>query len=346
MAALLVKELLQKDHLFPLQAIFNQADREVEDVLRETLQHFGQTHDLQDIADLNRLQAWTLCAERPMTLAELNIVTAFESRYGAFLDIRDKIQNAFSSFFSIVNKSKRTREYQRKFGIAQEIGTGSEAGIEDNSAKDATLRLAHSSVADFFRRSEKVVIGGKEHSIGVDQMEAHLRIAQTCLDILCAIEPMTSSPFLDSPDSVMKYASFHFIHHLEFLLQDEHVGSLNFDDKVCLARKVIKLFRDDVVLARWWYLSFEAQWPQWYGLPGPLQTVWVLISDFKIRAELRAEDRVWLEDPNTTICEKLLRRPAMFVAASWLGQNSPLDVKSTYSYHLEAMINLVCDLNL
>ena len=342
MAALLVKQLLKKDHLNVIQATFDQSDHQVADVLREILQNFGQTHELQDIEDLNRLLAWTLCAQRPMTLAELNMITAVESSYGAFLDIRPKIQTHFLSFFSIVDKSRKTITYQRKFGAGKEAETASEAEIEDEDTEAATLRLAHSSVADFFKRSEKVVISGKGIAIGIDQREAHLRIAKTCLEVLCTTELLVSSPFPDNPASILKYASFHFIHHLEFLLQDENIDSLSLEDKIGLATKVIKLFRDDVILGRWWFLSFETKWPHWFGLPGPLQSVWKLISDDAIRDQLQAEDQVWIEDPSTPICEKLLRRPAMFVSASWLGQISPLDVKNTYFYHLEAMVNLVC----
>lgn len=76
----MVKELLQNDHRDAFSEALQFPQRKVADILRHTLEYFGQTHTKEDIEDLNRLLAWVLYGKRPFTLAELNAATGLESK--------------------------------------------------------------------------------------------------------------------------------------------------------------------------------------------------------------------------------------------------------------------------
>jgi hypothetical protein len=346
----MVKELVQKDHKDAFSETVKFPQRKIADILRHTLEHFGQTHTKEDIDDLNRLLAWVLYSNRPLTLAELNAATGVESSQGEFLDIRDKIERDFSAYFTIIDISQKTKDYIKQEALrsreAEILKARDETIFSDDGAsvaqhndldatgsssdvEMATVKLSHSSVARFFRSSDKIEISEKSTFIGVSRVDAHLRLAKACLKLICSTKEYLS---------LLEYAAYSFHKHLGELDGD----NISKADKVEVAQYLLRIFRNNDALSRWLFFAPANFWPDWYQTTGPFGICWKVLSDEEVQQDLLQEDVAWATDTGVSRTEKLLKPIATFLAQKWLQEvNSGWLVIGCW-YHLHSLIKLVC----
>ena len=202
MGALLLKQLAQKDHVDLFSEVLENPPADIHSILTETLEHFGDTHTLHDVTDLNILLSWILYAFKNLSLGEINAAIGLESEHGEFLDIRDKIEREFSAYFSIVDYRhldalSESFQQSTRAETMQLLGTGVDIPAENLEAEDdddlevPIVKVAHASIAKFFRNSEI----SNHASIGVTREEAHLRLAKTCLRAICYNAEENSKPW-------------------------------------------------------------------------------------------------------------------------------------------------------
>jgi hypothetical protein len=321
--ALLLKQLAQKDHVDLFSEVLQKPPLDTNSILRETLEHFGETHTLHDVTDLNILLSWILFAYGPaLTLGQLNAAVGLESEHGEFLDIRDKLEREFSAYFSIVDyrhqdASSQPIQPSTRPDTMPLLGTGVDVPAGDLDAEDdddldvPIVKVAHASIAKFFRNSELSSHG----SIGVSREEAHLRLAKTCLRAICYKAEENSKPWKSktTSDRLHTYAVTYFAEHLK--AAGPAFEAAPVAEKVEIFRLLTRLTRDEEVIARW---TRDIQlWPDFFDINSSLGVVWSCCSDKDVLDAL-GDEAQWAIEPCPSTAERVLKPIAMWQAKNWL----------------------------
>lgn len=249
-ATFMVKEMLYKDHLDVFRGALSQTS--VDNIIRRSLQQFGITHELQDIEDLNRLLTWVIYGRYgTFNVAELNAVAALDSPMGGFINLREKIERDFSQYFVV--------------GGAESSEAHSKSDMTDTqlaNEEKATVKLAHSSITRYFRRSEDVEIPGKNIAIGIRKETAELAITKTCLLALCNKETRSQAdPLYTDVQPIIDYAVRHLGTHLNAITW--FYNSLGLEDKIFLASYLTRLAREEALWRGYWFLNDTFQGRQY-----------------------------------------------------------------------------------
>lgn len=316
----MINELSQRDHLNSFSEALSNPPRDIEQTLQDILRHFGHTHTIQEIKDLNSLLAWVLYARRALTLAELNAAVGLESDDGPFLNIRDKIESEFSAYFSITNigrKNFSSKLNDTPLDDSVDPGQNNEKKQVQprpenlGDSEDALLRLTHSSIARFFRNAAKVDINTKGIALGVTADAAHTRILKTCLRLLCAKEPAQSSCQPPDSDTLLSYAADNFMAHL-IKLQPAQIPN---EEKAYIARHLLQIFGDDQIIDRW--LKSVESLPLLYSM-NEVDQVWTFLGDDQLKRNLTTEELALITNTQTSNVRKILGPLARYMAREWL----------------------------
>jgi hypothetical protein len=323
--ALLLKQLTQKDHVDLFSEVLEKPPTNIQCILKKTLEHFGDTHTVHDIKDLNSLLSWVLYAYEPLTLSTLNAAIGLESGYGEFLDIRDKIEREFSAYFTIVKLLHRDESTEPakppvETGTTPLLGTGVDVPPEepagdqvDEELNFTVVKIAHASIAKFFRNVESSGITQKNTCIGVSRNEAHLRLAKTSLRVICYKTEEDSKPWksMSTTEKLLPYAALNFAKHLK-----EGKSAATIADKVEIFRLLTRLFRDETIISRW--VQVTEFWSEFFDMNASLGIVWLWFSDEDVLKELNDEDKKWVVEPSPSTAEKILKPIAIWYAKNWL----------------------------
>jgi hypothetical protein len=347
--AILLKQLAQKDHVDLFSEVLENPPADIHSILRETLEHFGDTHTLHDVTDLNILLSWILYAFKNLSLGELNAAIGLESEHGEFLDIRDKIEREFSAYFSIVDYRhqdvlSQSSKSPTKADTIPLLGTGVDISAENPEAEDdddlevPIVKVAHASIAKFFRNSEI----SNHASIGVSREEAHLRLGKTCLRAICYNKAESSKPWKSrmTSERLRTYAITYFSEHL--MNAGTAFAKAPIAEKVDIFRLLTRLTRDEEVIARW--IRNVQLWPDFFDMNGSLGNIWSYCSDKDVLNALGDEEKQWVIEPTCpSTAERLLKPIAMWLAKNWLQDPIPeRNNESMYFFmNLRSLLNLV-----
>lgn len=347
MGSLLLKQLAQKDHVDLFSEVLENPPADIHSILTETLEHFGDTHTLHDVTDLNSLLSWILYAYGSLTLGQLNAAIGLESEHGEFLDIRDQIERECSAYFSIVDyrhqdTSSQSFQLPTKADTIPLLGTGIDIhaenlGAEDDDLEVPIVKVAHTSIAKFFRNSEI----SNHASIGVSREDAHLRLAKTCLRAICYNAEENSKPWKSktTTERLHTYAITYFSEHL--MRASTAFVAASVDEKVEIFRLLTRLMRDEEVIAQW---ARDIQfWPDFFDMNSSLGAVWSCCSDKDVLNALGDEEKQWVIEPCPSTVERLLKPIAMWHAKNWL-QNPNPEGNNEFMYFfmmLRSLLNLV-----
>lgn len=363
MGALLLKQLLEKDHISLFSDILENPPENITGILQHTVEHFGETHTKQDIKDLNSLLGWVSYAYAPLTLAELNAVIGIESDQGEFLDMRDKLEREFSSYFSIIDLNRRMHPPQiedipEDSTIGQATSQGSPQDVRREAPEEIQgevqedkfnqeldvgfVRFAHASIAKFFRAGKPTPVGEshKHLLIGMEKTDAHLQIARTCLRVICSTKTSSTSRDSGVTDNLLNYAANNFHKHLK-----EAQWAIVYEENIDIARYIIQMFRDEAVMDGWVREGeFSKLWfdPETFETSdtcgnGTLDIITTWLTGEIIQKGLNADERTWINVPSRTAGEKFLTPVALWFAKKWLQDpNSDLNYQAIYLF---AMLN-------
>ena len=359
MGALLLKQLSQKDHIDLFTEILQDPPQDIPSTLQQTLVHFGQTHTVQDIKDLNSILAWVLYGRETLTLAQLNAAIGLESEHGEFLDIRDKIGRDFSAYISIVDLRHKDplEQAENPQGDADANKEGLQTSNPDTPLKDIaegqpndapatdfdddldvpTVKVAHASIAKFFRGVGNCNIEEKNIRIGMNRKEAHLRLAKTCLRVICSTaEPPRPWKPTGITDKLLSYAARYFPNHLA-----EAKSAATLEAKLEIFRYLVRCFRDEDVISRW--VRETPLWPDWFDMDKALGTVWSWLSDESVLKELKDEEKAWVTESALSTSERVMKPIAIWFAKKWL-QDPAIELNDTALYffvYLSGFIKMV-----
>lgn len=331
-SALLLKQLAQKDHVDLFSSVLDNPPKDIQNILEQTLAHFGQTHTAQDIEDFNCLLAWVLYGSETLSLAQLNAAIGLESNHGKFLDIRDKIEREFSAYFSIVDV-KGSKPLESTVRVADDNESTKYGDMEtpletqDLDEDDSTVKIAHASIAKFFRNTETSTVTEKGVAIGMRSEVAHLRLAKTCLKVICATEGQKSplNP-KGTVHALLIYAAQYFQDHLK-----EGRSAATLEDKIEIFGLLRKVLCEDAVIYRW--VRERSIHPEWFDISRSLGTAWSWLSDQEVLEKVSEEDKAWLQE-DVSIAERLLKPTAKLFAQKLLHEDSDEAASNTFYFFI------------
>ena len=82
---LIIKELATTHKVQQIDQILAKSPKGLSNTLRHVLQRFPNTMTKEEVAEFNELWAWIVCAKRPLTLAELELVMCIKAPDGGGL---------------------------------------------------------------------------------------------------------------------------------------------------------------------------------------------------------------------------------------------------------------------
>ena len=105
---LMIKELSTKHRVEQIRQALAKPPRELSDTIRHVLERFSNTLEEDDITDLNGLLAWVVCAQRQLTLGELESIMRLKSLDGnGIIYLEGMIETTYCPFHHANQKPRR-----------------------------------------------------------------------------------------------------------------------------------------------------------------------------------------------------------------------------------------------
>jgi hypothetical protein len=323
-APLLLKFLSSKEHTKTLLEALEKLPSSANEILQQSLFHFTETRTVEDIHDFDCLLGWVLCARRSLTLAELNAALGIEAYHGGFLDLGDKIKTDFSAFFSIVYPGL---DFGIRDGVAPGLRNdkrnqiGSTHNIQDSASlldDKPRVRIAQPSITKFFREHCTSNPAEEIKLFSFNASKARIRMAKTCLVVLCGNAMGTQG----QPDVITEVLYSYAANHLFKHLTEIDPSGVTIFDKLAISRNLLMFIRDESVIERWLQEAKGNNRPSevWvFKRPNiPVGVIWKWISQESVRSFLSNQEKNFIENPDKTVAEKILRPSADFIARKWL----------------------------
>lgn len=225
---LVLQELLKKKSTSAIRKSLNEAPKGLKEMLCHVLESFSLTLIDDESDNLNELLAWTACAQRPLSLGELDTVVKLSSPDGeGMIYLEGALRKQFAAFFILSrDDGLSTAELQTRLPTDYE----NDAEVQDSEPDDVLedvddvtvfdsnpatteVTFCHGSIGDFLRDPSqgKVSANSEYPAIGVDFSSAKLSVFKTCLELFCDDE-LQQKP-QNCKESLMPYAFNNWLYH-------------------------------------------------------------------------------------------------------------------------------------
>jgi hypothetical protein len=257
----MLKELMNKKwNEGAIRTALKTAPRGLNEMIRHVLEGFSSSlkGNTDAAEELNTLLAWVTCAQRPLTLKELDTLLKVISSTGSgnfWLEGTLRIQ--FASFFSLIREDGLTTADLQRIGAPQnsfetvsddEIPTTGFDDVENDTSFDSDpatteVTFCHASIGDFFRNDPTIhaVAGEDCPAIGLNYHEAKVSVLKTCMEVLSS--DTTSDIWLRAA-TLLPYMQTFWISALHAV----DLAEISKADKIFIGKAIIKLLSDDQIL--------------------------------------------------------------------------------------------------
>ncbi|KAL2847599.1 hypothetical protein BJX68DRAFT_268002 [Aspergillus pseudodeflectus] len=221
------EELNGKTRAGSMLESLHKAPKGLDAMLRHVLETFSGRLNDEEAIDLNIILAWVACADRPLSLRELDEILNVElETHDDRLALEDALRTQYASLFvlnredgfttaDLVGGANRGVNQPRNDESAGNSDSSSEPDPEPEfNSEPHTTRVVfcHASIRDFLRNPDygKVSAGDDSTPVGVDIVQASLSTLKMCL-LAIAKGPLGSS--------VRDYALRYWVSQLRHLCQ-------------------------------------------------------------------------------------------------------------------------------
>lgn len=337
-ASLLLNEISTKQWPTEIREILANAKQGAQrsDTIAREVARCNSVLSPREIRDLNVLLLWVSCAERSLTIAELESVLFLAKGESSLRSLRDQIQDKYSAFFHIDEasgsprvalSSEPIREYFAEASEQEQLAAQTSHKIQDSEVK--ILRHFLASVCDnelytkfgfddFFARK----LNSAAVFIHVDLESAGITLLTGCL--LGLTHPTNETSKLNA------YATAWFPKHMAAV----DLSMSSPAAKVACGRHLLQLFTDTEVIARWWDIrKLEAQ-TSWFYTDDNVDLVLAFFRDTAITKTFTEEERVWIKtltsksSPESDLLEHIVRHLCRQLLANPSGVP---DIRTAYS---------------
>jgi hypothetical protein len=291
---LMLQEIATKTHQNRIREALKSAPKGLKDTIRHVLERFSQDLEQDDIDDLNELLTWVTCAQRPLTLGELDDVMKMKSKDGTgIIDLEGQLRNRFASFFSVnredgLSTNDLQKSLMRYFVDNENENIEGEAGHDDSTEDEldaemeiqsdlltTEVTLAHASIGDYLRDETEM----NKTAVGIDINQSHIYITITLVSLISdqsLFEKWKETEF-------MSYACNHWQDHLRSI----KIDAVDKTTKAKITANLLNMIRDATIASRW----MSKQWT--------LEKTW--FNQDRNRSRLRD----WLENAQADIPDKI-----------------------------------------
>lgn len=225
---LMLTELNGKTKAGSMLESLHKAPKGLDAMLRHVLETFSSRLNEEEAIDLNIILAWVSCADRPLTLEELNEILHVElETHDDRLALEDALRTQYASLFVLNREDGLTTadlagggrqgfDQSQNDRSAENSDSSSDQESEFNSDKyGTTVIFCHASIQDYLRNPDygKVSGGDGSTAVGVDIVQASLNTLNICL-VAIAKAPVGSG--------VRDYALRHWVSQLRHLCKYLH----------------------------------------------------------------------------------------------------------------------------
>ncbi|PLB46320.1 hypothetical protein P170DRAFT_429441 [Aspergillus steynii IBT 23096] len=322
---LMLRELSKKTRASGIQEALTKAPRGLDQMLCHVLENFSVLLKDEEPDDLNEMLAWVTCAQRPLTLGELDALLRIRSAEGdGVFNLENMLRKQYASFFTLVREDGlTTADLQGDSSGLYKVESEriNDEGLEDienetdfdSSPSTTNVVFCHASIGDFFRDSTrgKVPGGGDCTPLGVQIVEARVHTLKFCLEMVCGLRAPLDP---EDSESMESYALSAWDDHL--LQAVPFIEQIAPSDKQAIALLLVKMFRDETVTKCW--LSHK---PSDFVTRDSLDPIVAFLTDRASRETLDDETKEWLlcviDQPG-----ELYRSAATLAAKEWLREDN------------------------
>jgi hypothetical protein len=266
----MLKELMNKKrNEGAIRTALETAPRGLNEMIRHVLEGFSSSlkGNTDAAEELNTLLAWVTCAQRPLTLEELDTLLKVISSTGTgnfWLEGTLRIQ--FASFFSLIREDGLTTADLQRIGAPQnsfEIDLDDEVPVTgfddvendtnfDSDPATTEVTFCHASIGDFFRNDPTIhVVAGEDcPAIGLNYHEAQVSVLKTCMVVLSSD---TTSDIRSQATKLLQYMNTFWISALDAV----DLAKTSKADKIFIGKAIVRLLSDDEILVNG-YVSYCA----------------------------------------------------------------------------------------
>ena len=360
---LVFDQIQRKSRPLEITAALNNAPRDLSNMIRHVFERLSADPDVNK-EDLNEMLAWVACAQRPLSLGQMDTVLKLRPPIGEGKpDLEESLRGQFSSFFTLKREDgKTTEELERlilvdkppsgklqdenrsiSFHVPSEID-GSEDILEtdkcfDSDFSSTTLGFSHASIRDYLLqegRPETRKWSANDTGVGIDFRHVQQHIVKTCLSILCNNDPEKDVDF----SNLLPYAADHFMKHL-VLLERSVMGVMEKRD---ILHHLLLIFEDDSVIERCFEHTndfCETFIQTWLGIRDFSNCVrkW-FTDDGALDDNFTPEQRLAMQKAGRSDTD-LFRSMGMFCARKWLTTDKDYFDRQNHILFLHVYLALV-----
>lgn len=339
---LLLKEIDTKQRPAEIRDVLARAKsgEQRSDTIAHEIERCNESLGDQNIRDLNELLTWVMCSFRPMSVKELEVVLFLRNHEAALRPLQSQIRERYSAFFLVERSdpfdgseivtlvSDSIKQYFRESSNSKAAEASKAVGAVDKLEVQIVKRFLRSvcdnelfekfGFEEFFNRK----LDSAASVVSVDLEAASLKMAMDCLQLLC-------SPSGNDTESLVDYASWYFPAHLEQVdlsLVDPH-------KKMAIGKELVKLFRQEEVIARWWGEVNSSLRLRWLYDDKYTDLILNWFKDSAVTKQLSEEDKDWARSltSNSKSDTDLLEFIAKYMASKWL-QSQEWEVKDPFLF--------------
>lgn len=327
---LMLQEIATKTHQNRIREALKSAPKGLKDTIRHVLERFSQDLEQDDIDDLNELLTWVTCAQRPLTLSELDDAMKIKSKDGTgIIDLEGQLRNRFASFFSVsredgLSTNDLQKSLMRYFVDNENENVEGEAGRGDSSEDEldaemeiqsdlltTEVTLAHASIGDYLRDETEM----KKTAVGIDINQSHVYITITLMSLISdqsLFEKWKETEF-------MSYACNHWQDHLRSIKTD----AVDKTTKAKITANLLNMIRDATMASRWMskQRTLEKTWFNQDRNRSRLRD-WLQDAQADIPDKISEVDLEWIRSLYPKTHADVMDLAAEIVAKEWLRSHS------------------------
>ena len=304
---LLVKEISTMRRPAEIRSVLHKAKssgRRSDTIARE-IARCNESLGNEDIQDLNELLTWVICAQRSLTLTELEAILYAKNREISLRPLRDQIRDSYSSFFSVATETDiGVDSYSDVNLVSDSIRDYFQKALEPRG--DSTLRVSddvnESEVKIIKRFLRSVCDDNLFEKFGLDEF-FNRKLGLTTAVISIDLDTAPSNIILDCLHVISgEYCEqtrplFHYaIWSLTDYLFDVDLSLAVPKIKTAIGCELLNLFTKREIIERWWTEDtlFLGYW--WFIEDKYVEKVLDWFKDTAVTKSFSKDDKEWVQD--------------------------------------------------
>ncbi|KAE8356745.1 tetratricopeptide repeat domain protein [Aspergillus coremiiformis] len=322
----MLKELLKKRDEGRMRKALDEAPKGLSQMIRHVLK--GLSESMKDSPqyadDLNEMLAWITCAQRPLTLHELDNILKWRSEDGeGWIWLEGSLRRQFASFFLLSREDGlTTADLQRMaaIGAAYDMSRSfdDEDAFEDpdnpldfdSDPRTTTVAFNHASLGDFFRSEGEGKVAAEDcPPIGVDYLESNVLVFKRYIEIISWSEDSSKA---EIAAQLLPVACTSILPTLKAI----DIAKCDGETKQAIGFGVARLLSQESVLR-----NFVGHVAEIVYTKEHLDLFMKWLSEEDVQRSLPSDERAWFDGAVSENTVDIFLRCIKFIAKRWLQEN-------------------------